>query len=106
MGHGKKYQEAVKLVDVAKEYPPQEAVALAKKTAYGKFNQTVEAHFKTGLDVKQADQQVRGVVLLPHGTGKTVRILVFAEGDGPRLATEAGADYVGSDDLIKRIEGG
>jgi large subunit ribosomal protein L1 len=106
MGRGKKYQEAVKLVEQSKEYPPQEAVALAKKTAYGKFNQTVEAHFKTGLDVKQADQQVRGVVLLPHGTGKTVRILVFAEGDGARLAQEAGADHVGTDDLIKRIEGG
>ena len=104
--HGKKYQEAIKLVDVDKEYPPQEAVGLAKKTAYGKFNQTVEAHFKTGLDVKQADQQVRGVVLLPHGTGKTVRILVFAEGDGARLAQEAGADFVGNDDLIKQIEGG
>ncbi|MCC7161230.1 MAG: 50S ribosomal protein L1 [Anaerolineae bacterium] len=104
--HGKKYQDAVKLVDVDKEYQPLEAVALAKKTAYGKFNQTVEAHFKTGLDVKQADQQVRGVVLLPHGTGKTVRILVFAEGDGARLAQEAGADFVGNDDLIKQIEGG
>lgn len=104
--HGKKYQEAIKLVDVTKEYPPQDAVGLAKKTAYGKFNQTVEAHFKTGLDVKQADQQVRGVVLLPHGTGKTVRILVFAEGDGARLAQEAGADFVGNDDLIKQIEGG
>lgn len=104
--HGKKYQEVVKLVDVTKEYPPQEAVGLAKKTAYGKFNQTVEAHFKTGLDVKQADQQVRGVVLLPHGTGRTVRILVFAEGDGARLAQEAGADFVGNDDLIKQIEGG
>lgn len=104
--HGKKYQEAVKLVDMTKEYPPQEAVELAKKTAYGKFNQTVEAHFKTGLDVKQADQQVRGVVLLPHGTGKTVRILVFADGDGARLAQEAGADFVGNDDLIKQIEGG
>lgn len=104
--HGKKYLEAIKLVDVDKEYPPQEAVELAKKTAYGKFNQTVEAHFKTGLDVKQADQQVRGVVLLPHGTGKTVRLLVFAEGDGARLAQEAGADFVGNDDLIKRIEGG
>lgn len=103
---GKKYQEVVKLVDVTKEYPPQEAVGLAKKTAYGKFNQTVEAHFKTGLDVKQADQQVRGVVLLPHGTGKTVRILVFADGDGARLAQEAGADFVGSDDLIKQVEGG
>lgn len=103
---GKKYQEAIKLVDVDKEYQPLEAVGLAKKTAYGKFNQTVEAHFKTGLDVKQADQQVRGVVLLPHGTGKTVRILVFAEGDGARLAQEAGADFVGNDDLIKQIEGG
>lgn len=106
MGRGKKYQEAAKLVEPNKEYAPQEAVALAKKTAYGKFNQTVEAHFKTGLDVKQADQQVRGVVLLPHGTGKTVRILVFAEGDGARLAQEAGADFVGTDDLIKQIEGG
>lgn len=106
MGRGKKYQEAVKLVDANKEYAPQDAVELAKKTAYGKFNQTIEAHFKTGLDVKQADQQVRGVVLLPHGTGKTVRILVFAEGDGARLAQEAGADFVGNDDLIKQIEGG
>jgi large subunit ribosomal protein L1 len=106
MGRGKKYQEAAKLVERNKEYSPQEAIELAKKTAYGKFNQTVEAHFKTGLDVKQADQQVRGVVLLPNGTGKTVRILVFAEGDGVRLAQEAGADYAGSDDLIKQIEGG
>lgn len=106
MGRGKKYQEAVKLVDATKEYAPQDAVELAKQTAYGKFNQTIEAHFKTGLDVKQADQQVRGVVLLPHGTGKTVRILVFAEGDGARLAQEAGADFVGNDDLIKQIEGG
>ncbi|MBI4670478.1 MAG: 50S ribosomal protein L1 [Chloroflexi bacterium] len=106
MGHGKKYLEAAKLVERNKEYSPQEAVALAKKSAYGKFNQTVEAHFKTGLDVKQADQQVRGVVLLPHGTGKVVRILVFAEGDGARLAQEAGADFVGADDVIKQIEGG
>ncbi|HZQ08459.1 MAG TPA: 50S ribosomal protein L1 [Anaerolineae bacterium] len=106
MKRGKKYLEAAKLVEPTKEYQPQEAVELAKKTAYGKFNQTIEAHFKTGLDVKQAEQQVRGVVLLPHGTGKTVRILVFAEGDGARLASEAGADYVGADDLIKQIEGG
>lgn len=106
MGRGKKYQEAVKLVEREKEYSPQDAVALAKKTAYGKFNQTIEAHFKTGLDVKQADQQVRGVVLLPHGTGKTVRILVFAEGEAARVAEEAGADVVGSDDLIKRIQEG
>jgi large subunit ribosomal protein L1 len=106
MGYGKKYLEVAKLVERNKEYSPEEAVAIAKKTAYGKFNQTIEAHFKTGLDVKQADQQVRGVVLLPHGTGKTVRILVFAEGDGARLAQEAGADFVGADDLIKQIEGG
>lgn len=104
--HGKKYLQAAQLVERNKEYSPQEAISLAKRTAYGKFNQTIEAHFKTGLDVKQADQQVRGVVLLPHGTGKTVRILVFAEGDGERIAREAGADYVGSDDLIKQIEGG
>jgi large subunit ribosomal protein L1 len=106
MGYGKKYLEAAKLVERNKEYSPEEAVSIAKKTAYGKFNQTIEAHFKTGLDVKQADQQVRGVVLLPHGTGRTVRILVFAEGDGARLAQEAGADFVGADDLIKQIEGG
>lgn len=106
MGHGKKYQEVAKLVDITKEYSPEDAVGLAKKTAYGKFNQTVEAHFKTGLDVKQADQQVRGVVLLPNGTGKTVRILVFAEGEAARVAQEAGADVVGSDDLIKRIQEG
>ncbi len=103
---GKKYQEASKLVDHEKEYAPEAAVELVKKTAYAKFSQTVEAHFKTGLDVKQADQQVRGVVLLPHGTGKQVRILVFAEGEGERIAREAGADFVGSDDLIKQIEGG
>ena len=106
MGRGKKYQEAAKLVEANKEYSPEEAIALAKKSAYGKFNQTIEAHFKTGLDVKQADQQVRGVVLLPNGTGKTVRILVIAEGDGARLAQEAGADFVGADDVIKQIEGG
>src|SRR5438093_2594684 len=104
--HGKKYQDAAKLDEDDKEYSPQDALELVKKTAYAKFNQTVEVHFKTGLDVKQADQQVRGVVLLPHGTGKQVRILVFAEGDGERLAREAGADFVGTDDLIKQIEGG
>lgn len=105
-GHGKKYKDAAKLVEHDKEYTPEEAMGLVKKVAYGKFNQTVEAHFKTGLDVKQADQQVRGVVLLPNGTGKTVRILVFAEGEGEKIARDAGADYVGTDDLIKQIEGG
>jgi len=103
---GKKYVEAAKLVDANKFYSPQEAVELIKKTAYTKFNATVELHMKLGVDVKQADQMVRGVTLLPHGTGKQVRILVFAEGDGERLAKEAGADVVGADDLIKQIEGG
>ncbi|MGE5140678.1 MAG: 50S ribosomal protein L1, partial [Rudaea sp.] len=104
--HGKKYQDAAKKVDHDKEYQPEEAIELVKQISYTKFNQTIGAHFKTGLDVRQADQQVRGVVLLPHGTGKTVRILVFAEGEGDRLARDAGADFVGTDDLIKQIEGG
>src|SRR5512143_1187133 len=104
--HGKKYQDAAKKVEHDKEYQPQEAMNLVKQISYTKFNQTVGVHFRTGLDVRQADQQVRGVVLLPHGTGKTVRILVFAEGEGDRLAREAGADFVGSDDVIKQIEGG
>lgn len=103
---GKKYEEAAKLVDQDKFYTPKEAVQLIKKTAYTKFNATVELHLKLGVDVKQADQMVRGVTLLPHGTGKQVRILVFAEGDGERLAKEAGADLVGGDDIIKQIEGG
>ena len=103
---GKKYEEAAKLVDQDKFYSPAEAVQLIKKTAYTKFNATVELHLKLGVDVKQADQMVRGVTLLPHGTGKQVRILVFAEGDGERLAKEAGADLVGGDDIIKQIESG
>ena len=104
--HGKKYTEAAKLIDQDKFYSPKEAVELVKKTAYTKFNATVELHLRLGVDVKQADQMVRGVTLLPHGTGKQVRILVFAEGDGERIAKEAGADVVGGDDLIKQIEGG
>lgn len=104
--HGKKYVEAAKQVDENMAYSPREAVALIKKTAYTKFDGTVELHMKLGVDVKQADQMVRGVTLLPHGTGKKVRILVFAEGDGERLAREGGADIVGADELIKQIEGG
>jgi large subunit ribosomal protein L1 len=104
--HGKKYAEAAKLVDREKQYSPREAVALLKKTAHTKFNETVELHLKMGVDVKQADQLVRGVTLLPHGTGKTVRIAVFADGEGERIAREAGADIVGGDDLIKEVEGG
>jgi large subunit ribosomal protein L1 len=104
--HGKKYVEALKLIDADKAYSTKEAATLVKKTTYAKFNATIELHLKMGVDVKQADQIVRGVTILPHGTGKTVRILVFAEGDGERIAKEAGADVVGADDLIKQIEGG
>ncbi len=104
--HGKKYVQAAKLVDENKDYQAKDAVSLIKQTAYAKFDCTVELHLKMGLDVKQADQLVRGVVLLPHGTGKKVRIAVFAEGEGERLARDAGADVVGADDLIKQIEGG
>ncbi len=104
--HGKKYQQVAKLVEENKDYTAKDAVALVKQTAYTKFDGTVELHLRMGVDVKQADQLVRGVVLLPHGTGKKVRIAVFAEGEGERLAREAGADVVGADDLIKQIEGG
>ncbi len=104
--HGKKYDQVAKMVDEGKTYPAKDAVTLIKQTAYTKFDGTVELHLKMGVDVKQADQIVRGVVLLPHGTGKKVRIAVFAEGDGERIAREAGADVVGGDELIKRVEGG
>ncbi len=104
--HGKKYEQAAKLVDANKDYPAKEAVSLVKQTAYSKFDGTVELHLRMGVDVKQADQLVRGVVLLPNGTGKKVRIAVFAEGEGERLAREAGAEVVGADDLIKQIEVG
>lgn len=103
---GKKYLEKASLVDRTRAYSPEEAIRLVKETAYAKFDETVEVHFRTGLDARHAEQQVRGTALLPHGLGKPVRVLVFAEGDGARLAREAGADYVGSDDLIKQIEGG
>jgi large subunit ribosomal protein L1 len=106
MKRGKKYTEAAKLIDRAKNYPPEEAISLAKKSAPAKFDETVELHMRTGLDPRHADQQIRGTALLPHGLGKTVRVLVFAEGEGARVAEQAGADFVGSDDLIKRIEEG
>ena len=106
MKHGKKYNEAAKLVEKDKHYPPEEAISLAKKAAPAKFDETVELHMRTGLDPRHADQQIRGTALLPHGLGKTVRVLVFAEGEGARNAEQAGADFVGSDDLIKRIEEG
>ncbi len=104
--HGKKYEEAAKLVEKDKTYSPQEAVELAKKTATAKFDQTVELHLRLGLDPKNSTQQVRGVALLPHGLGKKVRVLVFAQGEAARTAETAGADFVGAEDLVQKIEGG
>jgi len=104
--HGKKYNEAVGLVDSAQLYPPLEAIELAKKVAYSKFDETVELHLRMGVDPRDATQQVRGVALLPHGLGKKVRVLVFAQGEAARDAETAGADLVGGDDLIKKIDGG
>jgi len=103
---GKKYQEAVKLVDRASAYQPPEAIELAKKAAFAGFDETVELHLKMGVDPRSADQQVRGIALLPNGLGKQIRVLVFAQGEGARLAHEAGADDVGADELAKKIEDG
>lgn len=104
--HGKKYLEAMKDFDRDRFYAPAEAVDLVKKISYAKFDGTVECHVHLGVDPRHADQQVRGTVLLPAGLGKQVRILVFAEGDAARLAEQAGADFVGLDDLIAKIQGG
>jgi len=104
--HGKKYREQAAKVDANKNYAPHEAVALAKATAYSKFNGTMEVHVRLGVDPKHADQNVRDVVVLPHGLGKTVRVLVFAEGEGARLAAENGADVVATDETIKKIQEG
>jgi large subunit ribosomal protein L1 len=103
--HGKKYLEAEKLVDATKLYEAQEAISLLKKISYTKFDPTVEVHMKLGVDPRHADQMVRGVAMLPAGTGKTVRVLVFTQGEKVAEAEAAGADYVGLDDLIKQIEG-
>jgi len=103
---GKKYREVAKLVDRMRAYSPAEAIELARKTSPTNFDATVEVHLNMGVDPRHADQQVRGVVLLPHGTGKQVRILVFAEGEAEKIAQEAGADYVGTDELIKKIQDG
>ena len=104
--HSKKYQEAAKLIDRTRAYHPQEAIELAKKVAHARFDETVELHLRMGVDPKNASQQVRGVALLPHGLGKKVRVLVFAQGEAERIAQTAGADFIGSDDLVKKIEGG
>ena len=105
--HGKKYLAAAAKVDHDREYNPQEAIALVKETSITSFDATVELHLRLGVDSRHADQQVRSVVVLPHGTGKAVRVVVFAEGDGASLAREAGADYVADDDeMIKKIQNG
>jgi large subunit ribosomal protein L1 len=104
--HGKKYEAALAQVDEEKLYQPTEALALLKKLSYVKFDPTVELHMKLGVDPKHADQMVRGVTMLPAGTGKTVKVLVFATGEKAEEARAAGADFVGLDDLIKEIEGG
>lgn len=104
--HGKKYVEAKKLVDRQRLYDPAEALSLVKKTAVAKFDETVEVALRLGVDPRHADQQVRGTVVLPHGTGKTRRVLVFAKGDKAKEAEEAGADFVGAEELVEKIQGG
>lgn len=104
--HGKRYREAAAKVDKSRFYGVDEAIALAKEIHPARFDETVELHIKTGLDPRHAEQQIRGSTVLPHGLGKVMRVLVFAEGEAAAAAREAGADYVGSDDLIKQIEGG
>ncbi len=104
--HGKKYTEAAKLVDRTKAYAPAEAAALVKQTAVVSFDPSVEAHIRLGVDPRHADQMVRGTVVLPHGTGKIVRVAVFAQGEKAQEALRAGADEVGGEDLVKKIEGG
>jgi len=104
--HGKRYQELAKLVDRTKVYPPVEAMGLVRETSTVKFDPSVEAHIRLGVDPRHADQMVRGTVVLPHGVGKVVRVIVFAQGDKGQEALRAGADEVGSEDLVKRIEAG
>ena len=104
MFRGKKYQESTKLIDKSKLYDPADAMDLITKTSKAKFDETIEAHVKLGVDSRHADQQVRGAIVLPHGTGKTVKILVFAKGPKADEATAAGADYVGEMDLVTKIQ--
>ena len=106
MKHGKKYIESSKLVDRAKLYEPAEALETVVKTASAKFDETVEIHIRLGVDSRHADQQVRGAVVLPNGTGKDVRVAVFAKGDLAKAAQDAGADFVGDADLVQKIQGG
>ena len=106
MSHGKRYQDAAKLVERGKPYEPAEAMALLKETSKLNFDPTVEAHIRLSVDPRHAEQMVRGTVALPHGSGKVVRVAVFAQGDKAAEATAAGADIVGADDLAEKIEGG
>ena len=103
---GKKYQDACKLIEDGKLYSAEEAMELVKKTATKKFDETFELHVRLGVDPKYADQQVRGAMVLPHGTGKSKRVLVFAKGEKVKEAEEAGADFVGSDEIVQKIQGG
>lgn len=105
-GHGKQYVAGAKQIDRAKRYAPKEALALIKETAFAKFDEAIELHFNLGIDPRQADQQIRGTLQLPFGTGKTIRIVVITQGEKLIEAKEAGADEVGGDDLIERIQGG
>lgn len=105
MKHGKKYLESSKQVDKQRQYDPAEAIELVQKVAPAKFDETIELHVRLGVDPRHADQQVRGAVVLPHGTGKTMRVLVFAKGDKIKEAEEAGADYVGGEELVAKIQG-
>lgn len=104
--HGKRYLEALKKIEPGRLYTPDEAVALLKEVSFGNFDETVEIHARLGIDPRQADQNVRTTAVLPHGTGKVVRVLVFAAGEAERIALDAGADYAGSDDLVRRIQDG
>ena len=104
--HGKRYEGAVALLEADREYAPSDAISLVKQMAAAKFDETVELHLRTNADPRHADQQVRGVVVLPHGLGRAVRVLVFAQADAARDALGAGAEHVGDDDLVQRIEGG
>ena len=104
MKHGKKYQDSKKMIDAAKLYEPEEAVALVKQISKAKFDETVELSIRLGVDPRHADQQVRGTVVLPHGTGKKVKVLVFAKADKAKEAEAAGADYVGDADLVAKIQ--
>ena len=105
MKHGKKYVDSAKLIDKTATYDPEQAIALTKQTAKAKFDETIELSVRLGVDPRHADQQVRGAVVLPNGTGKVVRVLVFAKGDKAKEAEEAGADFVGAEDMVAKIQG-